>query len=185
MFLPPLPTDLITVDCCRACNASFSLDDEAFRIFVSAQETVNSYGRIIFSEKVVGSSFKRSPKLFENVKKAIVRIVDDRTENPTERDALSIPRQRADAFLRRITLGFLSVFHPGLPREDLEFSYSQVEPSSVLDQMAHFSIANGNFRCWRMVMETEPYGGLWIYAFYDGPGFAVTHSKSLGDLDLS
>src|SRR5260221_7991451 len=64
-FPPPKPTNLITLPCCEDCHRPLSLQDEAFRLWVASVANASDAGLWILRNRVIGSSFKRSPKLFE------------------------------------------------------------------------------------------------------------------------
>jgi hypothetical protein len=61
LFLKPRPTNTITVRTCKACNSSYDLDEEYFRIYITAGEQPGSVGYSLWDEKVVKSTFIRSP----------------------------------------------------------------------------------------------------------------------------
>src|SRR5258708_16068040 len=63
LFKPPLPTNMVTLPECRPCNESYSLDEEYFRACVATQGTWSETGSWIWENKVINSSFRRSPKL--------------------------------------------------------------------------------------------------------------------------
>lgn len=60
LFLPPRPTNTITVTLCAPCNSSFHLNDEYFRVYVTTGAEPGSQLGTLWKEKVVGSSFTRS-----------------------------------------------------------------------------------------------------------------------------
>lgn len=120
-FFPiPLPKNLITVPCCEECHKPLSLEDEAFRIWASSVHGASPAGKWILQNKVFGSSFKRSPKLYENVKKFIgiqkLNSLGQTLNVPT----ISIPTERANRFLIRLTKGLLAHFYP-----DYDYSLDQ------------------------------------------------------------
>ena len=98
--------------------------------------------------------------------------------------AITYPKDRGDRTLIRLTKGLLAKFHPEVPRNSIEYSVTQVEPHEIVREMKYFQLANGEFQSWRMVMDGKPWGGLWIYAFYDGVGFCVTHAENLAQTEL-
>ena len=71
LFPSPRPTDLVTVRSCEVCNKSYELDDEYLRAFLTSRPTRNPTGREIWDKKVVESTFIRSPKLREALRKTI------------------------------------------------------------------------------------------------------------------
>ena len=60
LYLPPRPRNTITVPVCGPCNHGYHLDDEYFRVYVSAGAKPGTRLWRLWKEKVVGSSFLRS-----------------------------------------------------------------------------------------------------------------------------
>lgn len=73
LFLDPKPDNLIVVGTCATCNNSTRLDDEYFRLMVAVGAHPTESQWRLWSEKVVGSTFKRSPSL----RKELVREMDE------------------------------------------------------------------------------------------------------------
>ncbi|OGC78197.1 MAG: hypothetical protein A2Z27_01065 [candidate division Zixibacteria bacterium RBG_16_50_21] len=71
LFLSPAPSNLITVPSCESCNKSYELDDEYLRVFLSSRPNRNTIAKQIWDEKVVGKTFRRSPKLREVLSRTI------------------------------------------------------------------------------------------------------------------
>jgi hypothetical protein len=120
LFVPPLPTDLITVDCCEKCHKGFSLDDEAFRVFASSVSR-SKEGRWIWKHRVMESSFKRSPKLMANVAKHIIPLAVEGPLEHTTAPAMIYPHERANPYLTRITKGLMRHFHPEIDYGHITF----------------------------------------------------------------
>jgi hypothetical protein len=72
LFPSPRPTNLVTVLSCKACNKSYDLDDEYLRAFLASRSTRNPTGETIWDKKVVESTFRRSPKLREELRKTVL-----------------------------------------------------------------------------------------------------------------
>jgi hypothetical protein len=183
-FRPPLPTNLITVPCCKKCNESFSLDDEAFRLWAASSHGVSETGRWILLNKVVGSSFVRSPKLKAEVQKHL-RMGNLRTQNQTiSVPTISIPDERAEKFLFRTTRALLTHFYP-----DYDFSHDIFKARVFAPIKEHLAQArelakllirdsrgDGVFHFWRGI-EPKKRGGAWIFLFYDAACCQVLHGR--------
>lgn len=179
-FPPPLPSNLITVPCCKKCNESFSLDDEAFRILVTAPPDISASGQWIQQNRVFEGSFRRSPKLAQNVADSVGPDPEG-----SGRDVLSLPRKRGDRFLIRLTKGLLAHFYPDFPRGEQKFetrNFSKAEPSTlaqlevVRDWAKYEERGDGVFRCRHRIGGTPRQEfGIWLYTFYDASLFAVRH----------
>lgn len=79
LFLPPRPKNTITVPVCDKCNHSYHLDDEYFRIYVTVGAEPGTRLERLWKEKVVNSSFERSPRLKG-------RLNDDRAMLPAHHE---------------------------------------------------------------------------------------------------
>ena len=63
LFLKPRPKNTITVWTCKPCNANYTLDEEYFRIYITAGASPDSESGRLWNKKVVNSTFLRSPAL--------------------------------------------------------------------------------------------------------------------------
>jgi len=72
-FNKPYPKDNIIVPACKQCNNVISKDEEFFRTLLAARATFTEDGKKLWREKVLGSSFKRSPKFKSYITKMLGR----------------------------------------------------------------------------------------------------------------
>jgi hypothetical protein len=181
LFIPPLPSNLITVPCCKDCNASFQLDDEAFRAFASAYIAKSQVGRWIWDNKVVGSTFKRSPKFQQSLAKSLIKVPIRTPLGEIEMNAITFPQERANRYLIRLTKGLLHKFYPNIDYRDAQFIVIQVSITQELINWLYKTITydergDGVIRFWRWIARDSKATGLWVYVFYDGLCFQVTHT---------
>ena len=177
-FPTPKPSNLITVPCCAKCNASFSLDDEAFRAWVVAPDTISEAGKWIRVNKVYQNTFKRSPKLVEHMRQHMSEVMVDGKAV----DVLNFPADRANRFLVRITKGLLATFYPAYPRNEQEYRVVAVDPANanlellerLRDEAEYAERGNGVFQFRRHVRQEEEWG-YWLLSFYEGSLFLVSH----------
>lgn len=177
LFRKPLPNDLITVDCCMSCHESFTLDDEAFRVFASSLINRSKDGEWVWNNKVVGSSFKRSPKLKQNVAKSLIPLFRD---SATEQQyyAIQFPELRCNRYLIRLTKGLIRHFYPELDYSKSEFKVTKITPNQelvdrVLAKFIYDERGGGIFRFWRAFYAIGKPESLWVYVFYEGLMFMV------------
>lgn len=177
LFPPPKPTNLITVPCCYKCNESYSMDDEAFRVFVSSIIQRSSAGAWIWRNKVVGSSFQRSPKLLDNVRNHMAKVAINTSAGTYQANALLIPMERANRYLIRITKGLLFKFYPKFDYSRSSFEVIQLELNQetvgVLKGLFYDERGDRVFKFWRAVAHDYTFG-VFVYSFYDGPPFMVS-----------
>ncbi len=178
LFPPPKPSNLITVPCCRPCNKSFDLDDEAFRVFASSVLGRSPAGARIWQEAVVGSSFRRSPKLRANVAKHLTKMVVKTDRGNFKALGILIPEDRATRYLVRLTKGLTRHFDPSIDYHDAVFDVTQLTPTLETIQLLmrtfpHAQRGEQVFRFWRGFSDDNTMG-LWVYAFYDAVCFMVT-----------
>lgn len=63
LFLKPKPSNMITVFTCEVCNGGTKLDDEYFRIYITAGAVPKTPLGNLWDQKVVGSTLARSAAL--------------------------------------------------------------------------------------------------------------------------
>jgi hypothetical protein len=182
-FPAPRPKNLIKVKCCDDCHKPLSLDDEAFRAWVAHVHNASPAGKTILKDKVVGSSFERSPKLRESVREHVgmstLKTLGLQIPVPT----ISIPEERANKFLIRITKGLLAHFYRGYDYGSDQFSIKVPPPNresleylrSIAKHCIRDSRGDGVFDFWRLVSPKGD-GGVWIYLFYNEACFSVIHA---------
>lgn len=86
LFLPPRPTNTITVPVCEPCNHGFHLDDEYFRVYVSCVAEPNTLLRRLWKEKVVESSFVRGGGLKARLNNDHKKLITHHRQNPIRFD---------------------------------------------------------------------------------------------------
>ena len=185
-FPPPLPNNLITVPCCDPCHRNLSKDDEAFRLWVASVSGRSKAGDWIWKNKVIGSSFVRSPALEKNVAKEARILNLNHPNGPIPVPTLSIPEIRANRFLIRLTKGLLNYFYP-------EYDYSkeifkvtiaapipkhQIALMCLAAKCKHDHRGDGVFDFWHGIVQ-EGHAGVWIYRFY-GAAWMTVHHKTEG-----
>jgi len=87
---------------------------------------------VIEKEGVVGSSFKRSPKLRANVAKHLTEMAVKTDRGNFKALGVSIPEDRAARYLVRLTKGLTRHFDPGIDYDDAVFDVSDV-PNWVVE----------------------------------------------------
>lgn len=175
LFVPPLPSNLITVDCCRPCNSGFSMDDEAFMIFASMTRVRSENGERIW-KKALNSSLKNSPKLKENIIKSLVEVKDPETGEIMT--GVTIPDKRVNNYLIRVTKGLIRNFHPELATGNSKFEVimlnKNTDVTNALSKFVYDERGNGTFRFWRAFINNPvDLKSAWVYMFFDGLMFMV------------
>lgn len=183
-FPDPKPDNLITVPCCAKCNSSYAKDDEAFRLFVSVAEGVSPAGAWIQENKALKGTLERSPKLVEHIKSSMGTQVRDGILV----DTLSLPFERGNRFLVKLTKGLLAHYYPRMESGLLEYratgiSANRLDDSSLAvlrDASVYDSRGQGVFQFRRVVSE-ETGTGAWLFVFYEASMFFVSHRRSPGN----
>lgn len=182
LFREPLPSNLITVPCCKRCNSSFSKMEEQLRILVSAGINRSADGEWIWKNKVVESSFRRSPALRNHVGK---NLRTGRVEFPigvTEVPILIMDAELVKKCLVKITKGLMAHFYPNLNQSGLDFDAFQSRQFKIAELIHSVGApyiyderGNGQFRFLRVLVGDDNRCGHWIYIFYDSISFVVHH----------
>lgn len=182
LFPPPRPTNLITVDCCEACNNGMNLSDERMRVFLAAPAGRSLAGDQVWREDVVQRSFERSDSLRRRFALSMTEVLALRDGVISPHQAITIPQEEAKAYIVRITKGLLRHFYPELDYRTHSFSVDYLEPSAdnvgmLIARFTHDSRGDGVFRFFRGVI-SEPWMGIWVYFFYERVCFMAAHGPA-------
>ena len=178
LFPSPKPTNLITVWCCRKCNEKFSLIDESFRVFTSSVFNRSKSGEWIWNNKVMDSTFKRSPKLKTVTTKSLIPIQAEINGQKMQATGMTYPVRKTKEYLVRLTKGFTRHFNPEIDYSQAKFKVAHIIPNQQIADMLYekfFYVEKGDgvFRMWRMFVKDMGAKSVWVYVFYDGLMFMV------------
>lgn len=171
---------LITVPACRKCNSSYAKDDEYFRIYASADISRNEQGKKLWYEKVMGSTFWRSPKLRKNIISSIsdVSVNIKRPEGIMKGKILNLDASRINNVLIRTVKGlYWHHYHECLP-SDIAFEIYQNPPindeiKSILLRTKFCSIGNEEFKYRYRRSDDYNFASVWGLSFFMGVHFLV------------
>jgi hypothetical protein len=187
LFKPPLPDDLYTVMACSKCNSSYSLDEEYFRVCVATQGYWNDTGKWIWDQKVVGSSFRRSPRLRKAVAQKVLSLP---VHTPSgiycgEQGVILFDAGRVSRVVEKIAKGFFTIFRPNVDLRQVDFHVSMTridqELVMLLQQMKGESIGGRTFVFWRGFLQEEPRQSFWFFLFYEKTLFCVQTTPTKED----
>lgn len=178
LFPSPKPTNLITIWCCKKCNGKFSLIDESFRVFTSSVINRSRSGEWIWNNKVMDSSFKRSPKLKQSTIKSLVPLQAEINGINVQETGMTYPVKKTKEYLVRLTKGFTKHFNPEINYSHANFKVSNIIPNQQIVDMLYrkfFYVEKGDgvFRMWRMFVKDMGAKSIWVYVFYDGLMFMI------------
>lgn len=187
-FFPPSErNNLSTAPLCHRCHSPLTKTDEAMRVWIAtASATTSKIGRWIFDNKVIGSTLKRSPKLRKIIiEKHLHEVVVQTPHGPVARNLITMPQGRVIPFIRRLTKGFLYLYHPDydyfpdafnvvyrLPTADIVATTSKL--ATNLQRGPNDSEV---FRVWHGITKDTGNCGAWIFLFYDTVCFVCFHGK--------
>jgi hypothetical protein len=180
-FPPPAPTDLIVLPCCKRCNKSYDLDDEAVRLWVTSSVFTSTQGEWIFQNKVLGSTLQRSPKLRENLKRFMGTKVLKTSQGDIDVPTIGIPVARLERFVKRVCKGLLYHLYPRYSYTDADYLVMNMLPTAANNEMlleltkdlVCDSRGGTVFRFWHGFANDNPDKGLFVLMFYDGACFFV------------
>lgn len=178
LFPSPRPSNLITVLCCQTCNGKFTLLDESFRVWVSSTINRSKAGQWIWNNKVMNSTFKRSPKLKSAVRNSLIPMMTQLNGQTLQTTGMTYPIRKARKYLIRLTMGFTRHFNPNIDYSKAKFRVKQMTPNQQLIDMLYkkfFYIERGDgiFKMWRMFVKGAEPLSYWVYVFYDDLMFRV------------
>lgn len=172
---------LITVPACRKCNASYAKDDEYFRIYASADISRNEQGKRLWYEKVMGSTFCRSPKLRKN----IVSSISGSSVNVKRSDGvilkgkmLNLDAARINNVLIRIVKGLYWHHCQECLPSNIIFEVYQNPPISneiknILLRTRFCAIGNEEFKYRYRRSDDDNFASVWGLSFFMGVHFLV------------
>jgi len=183
LFRKPLPSNLITVVCCRSCNVVYSKMEEQFRIFVSAAINRSADGEWIWKNKVVASTFRRSPALRGQVGKNLLAATVKTSTGSVALPMLTMDANLVNKCLIKITRGLLTHFYPQVDHSAMDFDAFELNQFKVTpDWIRSLGVpyiyderGSGQFRFLRALVEDDNQCGSWIFIFYDSISFVVHH----------
>lgn len=178
LFPSPVPTNLVTVSCCKKCNGEYTLIDESFRVFVSSTLNRSKAGLWIWDNKVMSSSFRRSPKLKIATRKSLVPIKAQINDQIMPATGMTYPINKAEKYLTRLTKGFTRYFNPEIDYSKAKFKVMNIIPNQQIVDMLYqkfFYVEKGEgvFRMWRMFVKGQEPMSVWVFVFYDDLMFMV------------
>lgn len=140
-FPPPLPTNLITVRCCEKCNNAFSVDDEAFLIWITSAVQSSEKGRWILINKIV-PKLRKKIKLRDNVRKHLRKEKVHLPGGMAELPLSYFPDERGDRFMTRLTKGFIRNFYPHYDYSNDDFHVYCVKPFKENERAVLFDLVH-------------------------------------------
>lgn len=178
LFPSPKPTNLITVSCCKKCNERFGLIDESFRVFISSVINRSKSGEWIWDNKVMKSTFKRSPKLKIATTKNLISLQTKINGIKIKQTGMAYPIRKTKDYLARLTKGFTKYFNPDIDYSHAKFKVNHIIPNQQIVELLNqkfFYVERGDgvFRMWRMFVKDMGVKSVWVYVFYDGLMFMV------------
>ena len=181
LFLPPRPSDLLTVPACLTCNKSFEKDDEYFRLAVLAptDQDRDPMAARLWTHKVIHGTLKRSPALKSLTKRSITSLdvhTPERIYLGTT-PSVRLDRRRLDRVARRIVTALHWHHYGHIPRPGVKFTVSigpdpkhpgliQQVALNLFDGKSYVDIGAGAFRYAHARVTDNPDWGAWLLAFY-------------------
>ena len=173
LFPKPKPANMVTVPCCKECQARFKKDEDVFMAWITfGPAGVSPTGKLLWEQKL-----KRTYKKDLGLKNVIARSFKNaRLQTPGgiylgEKLAISIDRERRNNVLRKIVRGLFWVEHKErLPTEVPIEIYGIKGHDEIIDEMiAHALEATtaweGIFE-YRHCREQDTFDSYWIMAFF-------------------
>jgi hypothetical protein len=154
-------------------------------ITAGASATSNS-AKWIWKNKVVESTFKRSPKLRKYIaEKHLHQMTVETPRGPVVANAMTMPQGQVIPFIRRLAKGFLYSFYPNYDyfADNFSIVYRLPEQETVsattdlAKGLSRRSFGKDVFRVWHGLTEDSPTSGAWIFLFYDAVCFVCFHGK--------
>jgi hypothetical protein len=184
-FFPPQDRDnLLTAPLCDSCHRPWKKIDERMRAWLAAAGDNSDAGKWIWKNKVLGSTFQRSPKLRSYIRERHFQPILHRGTGEIAAGLLTFPQADAIPFIRRLTKGLLYTFHPEYDYFSDYFAVAYRAPTDSLEDVLPLAsllspVARGNgvFRVWHGITAETENAGVCIYRFYERVCFVCFHGK--------
>ncbi len=184
-FPEPRPSNLITVPCCRRCNKSWELEDEAVRAFFTLDIARSEVGDAIWDNKVIAGTVKRSSAFREYM---LARTHNRAIAGPSGIEflpAFDVPNERVHPFMERITKGLLRHYYPLYDYSSSTFTVRHIPATEANLQSLEKFLGGSNYDergegvvRYRYANTDTESGGFWFYTFYDAVWYLVLHKKT-------
>lgn len=187
LFPRPLPSDLITVPCCKPCNNGKSREEEFFRLIATLGVTKTPEAKSVYNSRtlphtLVGKRLKNEVKqLLQTLQHVWMEIDDVIQPIPTMR----IPVRTLCTVVERIGRGLTAHFHPSLPVHKLFFEAYIPKRSQLLEVFALLAedltevrIGGRTFHAYHGTAIEDERIGVWIMTFHEMIPAVVFHFSS-------
>jgi hypothetical protein len=185
-FFPPgQRTGLLTAPLCLTCHSPLSKMDEKMRVWLAAAGGASDAGKWIWKNKVLGSTFKRSPKLAAYIREKHFRPIIG-SNGVLLGGRFTMPQGCAIPFVRRLTKGMLYLLHPKYDYfpDFLIVDQPQATPDRVaavgelVSKLPQIEKGNGVFRAWHGITADTGDAGVCVYLFFETVCFLCFFGKS-------
>lgn len=196
IFLKPRPDNTITVPSCEKCNQDTKKDDEYYRICITTGAHPNSKLGKLWEEKVVGSTFDRSPRLKKRIQEDHQKTIEHHftKEKLKTYDGQVVPdhlmdrvyafdRIRIDKITEKIVRGLFFHHYQKCMPLDLNFYITNRDVDSsdlaMMNEGPSGSVGKeGEFLYWFKVTDFFSCSSKWILLFYSHRDWIVyTHPE--------
>jgi hypothetical protein len=181
-FPPPRPSNLITITCCRACNEAYSLDDEAARLWFSSHLGASKAAEWILENKASKGSPALIHSLMQTMEDTKLLTVE---EGEIDVTSFSIPTDRVERFVIRVTKGLLAHYYPDHDYGTATFEARHIQQTmddlaklEPLRDLLHYDFRGDGVFQYRGGLTESKLSGVWILVFYEAVVFLVSHTKN-------
>ena len=156
------------------------------RVWISGGAAATSgNAKWIWKNKVVNSTFKRSPTLRKYIaEKHLSKMSVETPHGPVVADVITIPQAQVHPFIRRLTKGFLYSLHPNHDYSADNFNVfhqtSVSEAAELAPKLTSLSFGDDVCRIWHGLTNDDTKCGAWMFVFYNAACFVCFH----GDKNL-
>lgn len=191
LFLPPLPSDMITVNACQSCNNNAKSQDDRYLmhwLVCDYQNWQHPVARRLFEERVRPRVREGKSAFAFDAMRGRVGDVHSPSGIIVGRVFMAeIPDERVTRTLSRIVRGLYYHCTKTMMPNNVEFEIRRQfnvaglqEPVQTLMRLGGKQITIGNdevFRCVYLWSPDHPAHSIWLLGFYNGAVFSVGTSE--------
>jgi hypothetical protein len=185
LFPEPRPSNLITVPCCRRCNAEFSPEDDYFRLVFASSVERSAAGDHIWDSKVITNTVRRLPRevdlMLASCEDRTV-LIDGRAQDVV---AFEVDRLRLERYAIRLVKGLIRHHYPDFDYAKSSFDVrlatlreQSIELLVSLQAILDCEVLGSEVFRYRFGLTDSGHSGVWVMTFYSGVSIAVFHSAN-------
>jgi len=181
--------NLITVPACKECNRRWTTDAESFRAYFCCNQGTSVVGKQIAQKKVFSESGKVHTH-YKTLRNSFRKVMFSTPSGPRPGGVFVMEPKIVQRVLVHLTKGLLYKYYPEQWDPSAQFKHRCFSDSSrglskfevetltgILSRLQHRVVMKDVFEFYSGSLLGQGGDLIWVYGFYSGCWFMVTHSR--------